>query len=461
MAIPYKSNILPLVGGSEHLTDTNIAARLDASIGDVRKILTILKEQGYVSVIEQNTDGWTWELTPHGKKLADDMQSFIGIINRDRKAGDFDSKFAYHTHPPHPPSEEVIQLAVEAGAYLPQMARKIPQMASASDPATRKTREHIAFRHNQICHHLNNATASIYDILDLPISVLKNIVSTSSSYIALVSDPKQKNIEDVDRKITGTRTNIQRVLGPSIAQAGISKSMGLTAQIQRLEDRAEDITRIGESHARVAQTVENFSAELEQAKASIASSIDRRISEKAEELETLVRRSRDAATEQDTILSVLRDRMREDAILQHTASYHRSSKRFRSVGGWWLVGAALLGFFTLAATIFTAFRDFESAHDTVGFAILISVLLTFTLISSRNYRIQEHNAITNEQRKNALTTIDSFMSAAPTDEAKAEVLLQATASVFSSTPTSPGQDSGQEIPTSAVLSLTRNALKKD
>lgn len=210
-----------------------------------------------------------------------------------------------------------------------------------------------------------------------------------------------------------------------------------------------------EAAAAVARRTDGFRSEV-RAMVDATKAEANKAAEEANTALVSVRETLAAATASSEAIQAL---AAEAGVTKHAVAFRIAAERNRSVGAWWLVLTAILAVFVLIATLYAVIGQ-PTNVQAISTAVLVSVLLTFALIAARNHRIQEHNALLNEQKQNALSTLDAFAKALPEGEARSAVLLQATEAIFQQAPTAPGGDGRTvEEPTSALLALVRE-LKK-
>lgn len=124
--------------------------------------------------------------------------------------------------------------------------------------------------------------------------------------------------------------------------------------------------------------------------------------------------------------------------------YRAQAEGHGTAAKWYLVGAATIGAGTVvaAAIMFaklTVDLDAKTTSSTqwaelvrdivirVFFLGLFSYALSFCV---RNYRVNSHLRVVNEQKKNALDTFGLFAEAAPTDEARSLITAELVRAVF-------------------------------
>lgn len=93
----------------------------------------------------------------------------------------------------------------------------------------------------------------------------------------------------------------------------------------------------------------------------------------------------------------------------------------------------------------------QIVQQTLGKVIILSGLYYGLIWSARNYNSSRHNFVVNRHRQNALSTFETFVSAASSEDVKEAVLLQATTSIFSAQASGyTGRDSDIEQPNKII-----------
>ncbi len=93
---------------------------------------------------------------------------------------------------------------------------------------------------------------------------------------------------------------------------------------------------------------------------------------------------------------------------------------------------------------------------TVGKIIVLSILTFATSWAAKNYSAHRHNFVINTHRHNALSTFETFVSAANDDiSTKNAVLLHATQTIFQHQPTGYSKNESSATDQSKVLEITR------
>lgn len=108
---------------------------------------------------------------------------------------------------------------------------------------------------------------------------------------------------------------------------------------------------------------------------------------------------------------------------------------------------------------------FKENAEIVQFAITKIVVLTALFyglaITNRNYKAHKHNAIMNKHRQNALSTFETFSTAASADDqTKNAVLIETTHSIFSNQQTGYLKTEGDSDSNSKIIEIIKSASTK-
>ena len=108
---------------------------------------------------------------------------------------------------------------------------------------------------------------------------------------------------------------------------------------------------------------------------------------------------------------------------------------------------------------------FKENNEIVQFTITKVVVLTALFyglsITNRNYKAHKHNAVMNKHRQNALSTFETFSSAASADDqTKNAVLLETTHSIFSNQQTGYLKSEGDSESNSKIIEIIKSVTTK-
>ena len=125
-------------------------------------------------------------------------------------------------------------------------------------------------------------------------------------------------------------------------------------------------------------------------------------------------------------------------VSKHSSVFQTEADKFETQSNWWLGWQiALMFVIAIVAGMFLLYipdgerTTAQIVQYTLSKVVILSVLFYGLSVCSRNYRAFKHNALVNRHRQNALTTFETFSSAAgPDEQTKNAVLLEATHSIF-------------------------------
>ena len=153
-------------------------------------------------------------------------------------------------------------------------------------------------------------------------------------------------------------------------------------------------------------------------------------------------------------------------VTHHASRFAEEADRHDKARWWWLgatgIFFALLLFYSIwilcgNATTVSATSTEQLIQAAIARVLLFSVLSSGLVWTARMYRAASHNWVVNRHRQHALSTFETFATAASDDQTKNAVLLQATQSIFSHQPSgfAPGEKEATASP--QVLEIIRNA----
>lgn len=103
----------------------------------------------------------------------------------------------------------------------------------------------------------------------------------------------------------------------------------------------------------------------------------------------------------------------------------------------------------------------EIVQFTITKVVIITALFYGLSITNRNYKAHKHNAVMNKHRQNALSTFETFSSAASADDqTKNAVLLETTHSIFSNQKTGYLKSEGDSESHNKIIEIIKNVTTK-
>lgn len=157
------------------------------------------------------------------------------------------------------------------------------------------------------------------------------------------------------------------------------------------------------------------------------------------ETEALVAKIRSDSEAADQAVAAIRKAAGQTGMTREAEHFSIQADEHRDAANWWLAMTILFVGLTalwgvVALFVLTIDKDASNVqlvHNSIGKLIILSGLYFGLVWCGRNYRASRHNYVVNKHRKNSLSTFETFVSAAGSDEAvKNAVLLQATTSIF-------------------------------
>ena len=145
--------------------------------------------------------------------------------------------------------------------------------------------------------------------------------------------------------------------------------------------------------------------------------------------------------EADDIRATARATSADVGVSRHSAIFSDEANKHKESGQVWLKRTVVLALIALAASALSVGHSLstsvlfpDSVTGTASKLALLAVLYYAVIWSARMYRSNQHNAVINQHRHNALRTFETFVNAAGDDATKNAVLLHATDTIFSHQP---------------------------
>ena len=234
-------------------------------------------------------------------------------------------------------------------------------------------------------------------------TLLKHVMAFSSVTSEENPDPRQKR-EKLIARVKNVGDEIFDLVSPLISYLA---ARGDSQEIEKLRQRT--------------------AAELD--------SIQRIARERAEAVATEGER---IIREADDIRATARATSADVGVAQHSAIFRDEAENHRKSGQVWLTRTAWFALIALVASALSVWHSLctsvlfpDSVPGTVSKLALLAVLYYAVIWSARMYRSDQHNAVINQHRHNALRTFETFVNASGDDATKNAVLLHATDTIFS------------------------------
>ena len=101
-----------------------------------------------------------------------------------------------------------------------------------------------------------------------------------------------------------------------------------------------------------------------------------------------------------------------------------------------------------------------TVQTSLGKLIILAGLYYALLWSAKNYAAARHNFVVNRHRATSLTTFETFVKAASTEDVKQAILLQATSSIFAAQPSGYSAIKGDDDAPLKVIEIARAMTKQ-
>lgn len=151
------------------------------------------------------------------------------------------------------------------------------------------------------------------------------------------------------------------------------------------------------------------------------------------------------------ILEACRPKSAKIGVLKSIDNYSEAGNRHADKGWWWFWGcvALLIGLCVYVSCIIYTFKDTKTdpvvwGYSEIGHIVLLIVLGYAIIFCVKNYHAEKHNEIINKHKARSLDTYPALSGGTADEVAKAQILVQACASIFANSAT--GFNKGQEMP---------------
>ncbi|UKN03440.1 hypothetical protein K6119_07930 [Paracrocinitomix mangrovi] len=196
--------------------------------------------------------------------------------------------------------------------------------------------------------------------------------------------------------------------------------------------------------------------------------LDNFISEYKSRLNKDATESQEKLQQIEKVLQNVEDSAAESGVVKYAELFADESSDHETKATKWLQASFwLIGIVIVAATLLILlFPDEESSTGeivqyTITKVIILSSLFIALSICTRNYKAHKHNAVLNKHRQNALSTFETFVSAAGEDEpTKNAVLLEATHTIFSNQQTGYLMNGNDNEGPNKIVEIFKNVSSK-
>ena len=175
--------------------------------------------------------------------------------------------------------------------------------------------------------------------------------------------------------------------------------------------------------------------------------------------------------ELNNTLEAARKAAHEVGITQHTVNFEEASKKYKSLSKYWLYSIIFTGFIIIIFSlyIFNLPIKIEANDPYASYRFIQAAVARFTALFTivillfwevRNYNAAQHNYTINQNKQNALSTFETFVSAARDEETKNAVLMQTTKAIFSNLPSGYLKNDSGDDGSSQIIEIARGLGSK-
>jgi hypothetical protein len=125
-----------------------------------------------------------------------------------------------------------------------------------------------------------------------------------------------------------------------------------------------------------------------------------------------------------------------------------------------MIAAAVIALFFLILMFLPIFQNVNvnPVQFTISKVVILTIFFIGISLCNRNYKAHKHNSIVNKHRQNALSTFETFVKAADSDEqTKNAVLLQTTQSIFASQNTGYNSAENDSDVSSKIIEIVKSS----
>ena len=176
-------------------------------------------------------------------------------------------------------------------------------------------------------------------------------------------------------------------------------------------------------------------------------------------------------SELNNTLEAARKAAHEVGITQHTVNFEEASKKYKILSKRWLLSIILTGVIIIAISLFLFNSPIQLEPDDpyASYHFIQAAIARFTALFTilillfwevRNYNAAQHNYTINQNKQNALSTFETFVSAARDEETKNAVLMQTTKAIFSNLPSGYLKNESGDDGSSQIIEIARGIGSK-
>lgn len=175
--------------------------------------------------------------------------------------------------------------------------------------------------------------------------------------------------------------------------------------------------------------------------------------------------------ELNKILDAVKKAAHEVGITQHTVNFEEASKKYQALSKYWMWSIISTGLIIilLSLYIFNLPIEIEANDPYASYRFIQAAVARFTALFTlilllfwevRNYNAAQHNYTINQNKQNALSTFETFVSAARDEEIKNAVLMQTTKAIFSNLPSGYLKNESGDDGSSQIIEIARGIGSK-
>ena len=176
---------------------------------------------------------------------------------------------------------------------------------------------------------------------------------------------------------------------------------------------------------------------------------------------------------QDTNIDRLEQDIRSVAakvgVAHHARHFKNEAEQHAKIAKTWLgvvIGLAIATVVLAVGNVYFALKTTDlgtpqTIQLTVAKVLLFSLLFGALVWAGRVYRSHRHNFVVNQHRQNALTSFETFATAASDDQTKGAVLIEATRCIFSPQTSGYADSSATDPATPRTMEIIRGMTAKE
>lgn len=176
-------------------------------------------------------------------------------------------------------------------------------------------------------------------------------------------------------------------------------------------------------------------------------------------------------SELDIVIDAVKKAAQEVGVTQHTINFESASKKYKTLSYYWLVAISVTTVIIIFASLFAfnspieidpndSYASYRFIQAAIARFTALFTLLIILFWEVRNYNAAQHNFIINQNKQNALSTFETFVSAARDEETKNAVLIQTTRAIFSNLPSGYLKNESADDGTSQIIEIAKSVNSK-